>query len=86
MANGYANRFLFAKVRRSKKLADGGNLDDAQVLLLGERTAAALAGARTIGRVTMTKSASRAWRIAYDSFGDLTTGMVAEVPHGLRRK
>jgi hypothetical protein len=26
MANGYANRFLFAKVRRSKKLPHGGNL------------------------------------------------------------
>jgi hypothetical protein len=32
MANGYANRFLFAKVRRSKKLPHGGNLDEAEVI------------------------------------------------------
>jgi hypothetical protein len=38
MANGFANRFLFFCVRRSKLLAHGGNLDEAKLNELGERT------------------------------------------------
>jgi hypothetical protein len=79
MANGYANRFLFAKVRRSKKLPHGGNLDEAEVIRLGERTEAAIESAREIGRVAMTPAAEEAWEIAYDGLGDNTAGLTAEV-------
>jgi hypothetical protein len=79
MANGYANRFLFAKVRRSKKLPHGGNLDEAEVIRLGGRTRAAIESARKIGRVTMTTEAAEAWSAAYGSLGDNTAGMAAEI-------
>jgi hypothetical protein len=79
MANGYANRFLFAKVRRSKKLPHGGNLDEADVIRLGKRAREAIENARKIGRVTMTPEAAEAWAVAYDNFGDNTAGMAAEI-------
>ena len=37
MANGFANRFLFALIRRSKELPFGGELTDSEILHLGER-------------------------------------------------
>jgi hypothetical protein len=42
LANGFANRFLFAKVRRSKSLRHGGHLGEADVLRLGERVKSAI--------------------------------------------
>jgi hypothetical protein len=36
LANGFANRFLFALVRRSKELPFGGSLTDSEILRLGE--------------------------------------------------
>ena len=46
MANGYANRFLFACVRRSKLLPHGGALDSQTVAELGKKTYEALEHAR----------------------------------------
>jgi hypothetical protein len=46
MANGFANRFLFMKVRRSKQLAHGGHLDHAVLQGLGEKVGAAVGRAR----------------------------------------
>jgi hypothetical protein len=37
LANGFANRFLFALTRRSKELPFGGTLTDSEILQLGER-------------------------------------------------
>ena len=39
MANGFANRFLFCLVRRSKLLPYGGHVDDAAMVKLAERFA-----------------------------------------------
>jgi 5S rRNA maturation endonuclease (ribonuclease M5) len=79
LANGFANRFLFAKVRRSKKLPHGGSLDEAKLTRLGERVKAAIENARKIGRVVMTAEAASAWSIAYGSLGDDATGLAGEV-------
>jgi hypothetical protein len=79
MANGYANRFLIAKVRRSKKLPHGGHLQEAEIDRLGMRVKAAIDDARKIGRVTMTDRAAEVWAAAYAEFGKDVTGMVAEV-------
>ena len=79
MANGFANRFLFAKSRRSKKLPNGGSLDPADLALLGQRTKDAIEKARSIGEVTMAPDAAAAWERVYDMLGEGVTGMVAEV-------
>ena len=65
MANGFANRFLFACVRRSKLLPHGGNLADADVVLLGEKIGKAATFAKTVGRVEMTELARREWETIY---------------------
>jgi hypothetical protein len=65
MANGFANRFLFFCVRRSKLLAHGGNLDESTLQELGERTKRAIEAAQRFGRITMTVAAAQAWEAAY---------------------
>ena len=71
MANGFANRFLFARVKRSKLLPHGGHLDYATLQELGEQVAERLRQARTLGRITMTDAAAEAWEKTYaDLSGD----------------
>src|SRR5215471_12143962 len=61
MANGFANRFLFARVKRSKFL----HLNFATLQEMGEQIAERLRQARTLGRVTMTDAAAEAWEKNY---------------------
>jgi hypothetical protein len=69
-ANGFANRFLFACVRRSKLLPSGGDLTETQVTGLGEQLRAAAVSARTTGRLTRTSEADRLWSQLYAGFSD----------------
>jgi hypothetical protein len=79
MANGYANRFLFARVRRVRDLPHGGSLDDKTVLKLGESTKAALDRARTVGRVCMTPEAACHWERVYHSLSEGQPGLLGAV-------
>jgi Protein of unknown function (DUF3987) len=79
MANGFANRFLFFCVRRSKFLAHGGNLDEARLAELGERTRKAVESARKLVRVTMTKDAATAWEAAYPELSADRPGLLGAV-------
>jgi hypothetical protein len=71
MANGFANRFLFTCVKRSKLLPFGGDLSDSVVIDLGQRTATALQAAQKISRMFMTEGASKKWAKEYS---DLSAG------------
>jgi len=79
MANGFANRFLFLCVRRSRFLAHGGNLDEADLAKLGERTKEAIECARKTGRVVMTPEASAAWEAAYRELSAERPGLLGAV-------
>jgi hypothetical protein len=79
MANGFANRFLFLCVRRSKLLAHGGNLDQAKLRELGQRTAKAVEAARKLIRVTMTEAAFKAWEVAYPDLSADRPGLLGAV-------
>jgi hypothetical protein len=79
MANGFANRFLFFCVRRSKLLAHGGNLDEAKLRDLGERTRKAVEAARKLVRVTMTEAAAKAWEAAYPDLSADRPGLLGAV-------
>src|SRR5215831_18367144 len=79
MANGFANRFLFFLVRRSKLLAHGGNLDEAKLMDLGERTKKAVETAHRLGRITMTEAASKAWEAAYPELSADRPGLLGAV-------
>jgi Protein of unknown function (DUF3987) len=79
MANGFANRFLFFRVRRSKLLTHGGNLDEAKMQELGERTRRAVEAARKLVRVTMTETAAQAWGAAYPELSADRPGLLGAV-------
>jgi 5S rRNA maturation endonuclease (ribonuclease M5) len=79
MGNGFANRFLFAKVRRSKMLPYGGHLDDQALKPLGREVAAALEKARTIGRLTMTDAAADEWEAVYPALSADRPGLLGAI-------
>ena len=79
MANGFANRFLFARVRRSKLLPHGGHLDFTTLDELGARVAERLTQARTLGRVTMTDAASEAWEKNYPTLSGDRPGLLGAI-------
>jgi hypothetical protein len=72
MSNGWANRFLFSCVKRSKCLPHGGNLNPGDIQGLGMRLAKAIEYARHVKRVTMNPAASSDWEHVY---GDLSEGL-----------
>jgi hypothetical protein len=79
-ANGFANRFLFILVKRSKVLPFGGDtFDDEVVHSLGERLKTAVASASTIGRVGWTSSAAQAWELVYPQLSQGQSGLLGAV-------
>jgi hypothetical protein len=79
MGNGFANRFLFGKVRRSKMLPHGGHLDDQALEPLGKEVAAALEKARTLGRLTMTDAAAAEWEAVYPALSAERPGLLGAI-------
>jgi hypothetical protein len=64
--NGFANRFLYASVRRSKMLPHGGsNFSENAKDSIAANILAARNAAGKIGRVTMTEPARAAWEAIY---------------------
>src|SRR5262249_31624279 len=79
IANGFANRFLFVSVRRSKLLPHGGNLDEVEIAGLGERVKAAVTFAKSVGRVQMTETAQREWEAIYPHLSKDRPGLVGAI-------
>jgi len=79
MANGFANRFLFACVRRSKLLPDGGAPDDEATGKLGAATLKALTAARTRERICMTDAAAQHWRQIYPQLSREQSGLFGAI-------
>ena len=79
MGNGFANRFLYLKVKRSKFLPHGGDLREETIADLGKRTKMAIDAARKIGRVTMTKEAAAAWATVYPKLSAERPGMIGSI-------
>jgi hypothetical protein len=76
-ANGFANRFLFVGVRRSKKLPFGGEaLPDAVIAGLAGRLARAAISARTLGRISMTGAARGIWARVYGVLSEGHPGLL----------
>jgi hypothetical protein len=65
IANGFANRFLFAAVRRSRFLPSGGNPDETRLKKLALQVHRRLTDARTCGRLVRTPSAEDRWQKIY---------------------
>jgi len=78
-ANGFANRFLFPLVRRSKELPFGGSLDDSVTVELGERLRERAMSAQGIGRVEMTAPAQEQWKAVYSKLSAPQPGLLGAV-------
>jgi hypothetical protein len=70
-ANGFANRFLWLCVDRSKLLPEGGIIDPAGLAALRGELAEALDFARNAGEVRRDEEARAIWR---DVYGELSEG------------
>jgi len=79
MGNGFANRFLYVLIRRSKELPFGGNLADSEILHLGERLKSAIDAAKLVGRVTMTDNARAKWAAVYSDLSAAKPGLLGAV-------
>jgi hypothetical protein len=79
IANGFANRFLFALIRRSKELPFGGDLPDAEIVKLGNRFSEALAEVRSFGRISMSPAAKKIWTAVYSSLSAGQPGLPGAV-------
>jgi Protein of unknown function (DUF3987) len=79
IANGFANRFLFALVRRSKHLPEGGSLDPAALDELARQVGVAIERAYRVGVLTRSPAAKDLWSKAYEDFGDGDEGLAGAV-------
>lgn len=70
LVNGFANRFLWLAVKRSKLLPHGGYFADEMIASLGKSLEETLTPARDIGRIRLDDDATLAWEAVYE---ELTT-------------
>lgn len=78
-ANGFANRFLWLLVRRSKVLPDGGALHDEDLRVLSERLKRALEFASEFRELRRDEAASRAWHAVYTDLSAGRPGLIGAV-------
>ena len=79
-ANGFANRFLFALVKRSKLLPFGGEpMDPSTLSDLGSRIDAAIEHARDLRAVGMTDAARSVWAAIYADLSQGRPGLLGAV-------
>jgi len=79
MANGFANRFLFAIIKRSKELPFGGDLADSEVLRLGTKLAGVVNEVRSFGRISMTPAAKTEWKKVYSALSAGQSGLLGAI-------
>src|SRR5262249_36477590 len=76
LANGFANRFLFACVRRSKLLPRGGRVSDAELLPFSTRLRRALDPACKTPRLSMGEATWDIWDAIYPTLSGEYPGLV----------
>lgn len=74
-ANGFGNRFLWAAVKRSKELPDGGALDDAALRPLRERIRDRIDFAHHVGLMLRIPAANEIWRDVYHQLSEGVPGL-----------
>jgi hypothetical protein len=79
MANGFANRFQWYCVRRSKCLPDGGRLQDEDFGPLIRRLGDAIEFAAGVGQMQRNEEARDIWHAVYPSLSDGKPGLLGAV-------
>ncbi|MGB9920176.1 MAG: hypothetical protein ACPLPT_05550 [Moorellales bacterium] len=78
-ANGFANRFIWLCVKRSKTLPDGGRIQEVDFAPLVARLKEAVAFARTVGEMRRDEEASAVWHEVYGPLSEGKPGLLGEV-------
>src|SRR6266567_2591102 len=76
MANGFANRFLWICVKRSKLLPDGGEIHTVDFAPFLQRLKDAVTKAHTIGRMRRDAEATAAWHAVYEELSTDRPGLL----------
>lgn len=79
MANGFANRFLWICVQRSKLLPDGGNVDPDSLSSLISRVQSAIQFARCEGQLHRSPGAKALWHSVYGKLSAGRPGLLGSV-------
>ncbi len=79
MANGFANRFLWACVRRSKCLPDGGNFQIEKHPALLRRLTDCVQFAHGAGDIVRDPTAVEMWRAVYEALSDGRPGLLGAI-------
>ena len=79
MANGFANRFLWFCVRRSKELPEGGQVWREDFSTIVERLKAAVAFARSATDLQRDEAARQVWREVYGPLSEGKLGLLGSV-------
>ena len=78
-ANGFANRFLWVAVQRSKCLPEGGRLKAVNLSGLVKGMTNAVDFARRAGRIPLDHEAREVWRAVYPALSDGASGLFGSV-------
>ena len=78
-ANGFANRFLFPLVRRSKELPFGGELTDSEIVHLGERLETVIKRLPSFSRVIMREDTREIWESVYSNLSADKPGLLGSI-------
>jgi hypothetical protein len=78
-ANGYANRFLFFVVKRSKLLPFGSEVPKVELGALQDRISSAIQFAKTKGVINFSIDASEIWSANYERLETSRTGYIAKI-------
>ncbi|MBI4455084.1 MAG: DUF3987 domain-containing protein [Acidobacteria bacterium] len=79
MANGFANRYLFVCVRRSKCLPEGGCIEEVDLAPMKKKLRAAVAFARKQARVKWDDEARSLWHAVYPKLSEAKPGLFGAV-------
>jgi hypothetical protein len=78
-ANGFANRFLWAAVRRSKELPDGGNFDAIDWTEVKKEMEVVIRFAREHGEIQRDPTANQLWHQIYSELSAGKAGLVGAI-------
>jgi hypothetical protein len=80
LANGFANRFMFCSVRRSKLLPrGGGDINEEALAALNVRLKEAIAYAKRLGRIRLNTAAEQMWEQIYPKVSSDRPGLLGSV-------
>lgn len=77
--NGFANRFLWAAVRRSKTLPEGGSIESVDFAPLLQRLKQATEHSRACGRLKFDSEARAMWHSVYANLSEGKPGLLGAV-------